>query len=373
MKKRLIPFACWLLCAAAPAPMPGEPYWTDDQLGRLAVWLDEAPKEALNVQPANDLMAALQAGESERLQLAATAAALRLANAYLFGNTAAKERAGWNIGSDDDEIDLRAFLAASLAKNDIDGFFRALRPRHSDYETLRLAYATEADPARRAKLARNLERWRWMPLSLGNRYLLVNTAAYEVGLWENGRQVQSWPVIVGKPRTPTPVFSAKVTGVTYNPWWDVPQSIVAESVGALTRNHPAQARSRGYVWGDGHYRQRPGPTNALGLMKLVMPNPYNVYLHDTPNKALFEKPTRAFSHGCIRVGGALAFASTLLAGTTNQTQIDTVLASGKTTSLSLNRPVPVYITYFTADVVEAGTVQFHADHYGRDDMIGYVK
>ena len=275
--------------------------------------------------------------------------------------------------SNDDEIDLLAYLTASLSRNDIDGFFRSLRPQHRDYEALRLAYASESDPALRTKLARNMERWRWMPLSLGNRYLLVNAAAYEVGLWENGRRIQSWPVIVGKPKTPTPIFSAKVTGVTYNPWWEIPKSIVAESVGSLTRNNPAEAKRRGYVWGDGNYRQRPGPTNALGLMKLVMPNSYNVYLHDTPNKALFEKPARAFSHGCIRVGGALAFASRLLAGTTDQRRIDAILAGGKTTSLSLTHTMPVYITYFTADIAEPGTLRFHADHYRRDAAISYVK
>jgi L,D-transpeptidase YcbB len=369
MKKPLITFAWLLLCAARPVPISTPIAWNDNQLDRLTTWINTAPKEALNVPAANDLSAARKTGEPEKLQLAATEAALRLANAYLFGTATAKERTGWNIVTDDDEIDLRAFLTASLAKNDLDGFFRALRPQHKDYDELRLAYASERDPARRAKLARNLERWRWMPLSMGNRYLLVNTASYEVGLWENGHKVKSWPVIVGKPRTSTPVFSATVTGVTYNPWWDIPGSIVAESVGALTRKNPAEAKRRGYVWGDGHYRQRPGPKNALGLMKLVMPNPYNVYLHDTPNKALFEKPSRAFSHGCIRVGVALDFASTLLAGTMGQPQIDAILSSGKTTSVMLNQAMPVYITYFTADSNEARTVRFHPDHYGRDAII----
>lgn len=373
MKKRLIPLAWVLLCSAAPAPTVSEPFWTDDQIGRLAIWLDEAPKEALTVPPANELREALQAGEPDMLQFTATETALRLASAHLFGSTAVRRRAGWNIASFDEEIDLRAFLAASLKKNDIDSFFRALRPRHSDYELLRLALASETDPARRAKLARNMERWRWMPLSMENRYLLVNTAAFEVGLWENGRKIESWPVIVGKPKTPTPVFSAKVTGITYNPWWEIPRSIVAESIGALTRNNPAEAERRGYVWSNGSYRQRPGPANALGLMKLIMPNPYNVYLHDTPNKGLFAKPARAFSHGCIRVGGALAFASTLLAGATSQTQIDEILKGGKTTSLSLSRPIPVYIAYFTADMAEPGKLRFHADHYGRDAGVPYTR
>ena len=148
---------------------------------------------------------------------------------------------------------------------------------------------------------------------------------------------------------------------------------MAESVGALTRKNPAEAKRRGYVWGDGRFRQRPGRTNALGSMKLVMPNDYTVYLHDTPEQASFKKPARAFSHGCIRVGGALAFASTLLTGTADQKQIDAVLASGKTTTLSLVEPLPVYIAYFTADVVDPNIVRFHTDVYGRDATVSSRK
>lgn len=373
MKKHLMALSLLLSCSAAPA-MPSVPVtWSDDQIDQLADWVDAAPKEALQM-PANDFTGARGAGDLQKLQLSATDAALKLANAYLHGNDAARERAKWNVGLDSDNaIDLNAVLTASLAKNDIGGFFRSLRPHHTDYEILRAAFAKEVDPARRAKLARNMERWRWMPQSLGDRYLLVNAAAYEVSLWDNGRRVQSWPVVVGKTRTPTPVFSTEVTGVNYNPWWNIPKSIVAESVGALTRKNPAEAKRRGYVWGDGKFRQRPGRTNALGLMKLVMPNDYTIYLHDTPEQASFKKPARAFSHGCIRVGEALAFASTLLAGSVDQKQIDAVLASGKTTTLSLSEPLPVYIAYFTADVVEPDTVRFHADYYGRDAAIGYQK
>lgn len=372
MKKHLIAFSLLFGCSATPSPASVPVTWSNDQIDQLASWLDAAPKEALSLPPANDFATARRAGEPQTLQLAATDAALKLANAYLHGNDTARKAARWNIDINaDNAIDLNALLTSSLAKNDVDGFFRSLRPTHPDYEALRSAFASEADPARRAKLARNMERWRWMPRSLGTRYLLVNAAAFEVALWDKGQKVQSWPVVVGKTRTPTPVFSTMVTGVNYNPWWNIPKSIVAESVGALTRKNPAEAKRRGYVWADGTFRQRPGRRNALGLMKLVMPNDYTVYLHDTPEKALFVKPSRAFSHGCIRVGGALAFASTLLKGTADQKQIDTVLASGKTTTLPLAEPLPVYITYFTADVVDPGAVRFHADTYGRDAAIRY--
>ena len=372
MKKHLIALILLFGCSATPSPASVPVTWSNDQIDQLAGWLEATPKEAIDLPPANDFTAARRAGDSQKLQLAATDAALKLANAYLHGNDIARKQAKWNVNVDTDSaIDLSALLTSSLAKNDLNGYFRSLRPRHPDYQLLRTAFATEADPARRATLARNMERWRWMPRSLGTRYLLVNAAAFEVALWDKGHKVESWPVVIGKARTPTPVFSTMVTGVIYNPWWNIPKSIAAESVGALTRKNPAEAKRRGYVWADGAFRQRPGPRNALGLMKLVMPNDYTVYLHDTPEKALFVKPSRAFSHGCIRVGGALAFASTLLTGTTDQKHIDTVLASGKTTTVPLIEPLPVYITYFTADVVDPGAVRFHADTYSRDAAIRY--
>ena len=367
MKKHLIVVSLLFGCSATSAPASVPITWSNDQIDQLAGWLDAAPKEALQMPPANDFITARRAGEPQTLQLSATDAALKLANAYLHGNDTARKQAKWNVDVESDNaVDLNALLTSSLAKNDVNGFFRSLRPHHPDYETLRSAFAIEADPARRVKLAHNMERWRWMPQSLGNRYLLVNAAAYEVALWENGRRVQSWPVVVGKIKTPTPVFSTRITGINYNPWWNIPKSIVAESVGALTRKNPAEAKRRGYVWGDGRFRQRPGRTNALGSMKLVMPNDYTIYLHDTPEQASFKKPARAFSHGCIRVGDALGFASTLLTGTADQKQIDAVLASGKTTTLSLVEPLPVYIAYFTADVIDPGVVRFHTDVYGRD-------
>jgi L,D-transpeptidase YcbB len=108
-------------------------------------------------------------------------------------------------------------------------------------------------------------------------------------------------------------------------------------------------------------------------MKLVMPNSYNVYLHDTPNKTLFAKPSRAFSHGCIRVADAVTFGAILLAGTVNQTQIDATLVKGPTTSFALPQAIPVYVSYFTADVSEQGEVKFHADHYRRDSKIIYTQ
>jgi L,D-transpeptidase YcbB len=365
MKKHLIPFAALLLSSAAPATSEPDYLWTPTQIHQLLTWLEAAPKEGLSIPPEPEFAFALQEDEPSLVYPMATNVALRLARAHLFGCSDAQQRAGWNIKSDDDLIDLKAMLAEALSRNDLNGFFNSLRPRHPNYEMLRQALLTETNSEHRVTLIRNLERWRWMPLDLGKRYLLVNAPGFKVGLWENGHQIETWRVIVGKPKTPTPVFSAMVSGVTLNPWWDVPQSIVAESVGRLARTNPAEARRRGFVWANGSYRQRPGPTNSLGAMKLIMPNPYNIYLHDTPNKALFGKPMRAFSHGCIRVGNALGLAERLLGQ-----PVEPIASTGETMSLPIEVPLPVYVTYFTADMSATGAVEYLTDIYDRDPKMG---
>lgn len=241
-------------------------------------------------------------------------------------------------------------------------------PTHPHFLALRAAHADERDPRRRATLAANLARWEAMPNELGSRYLLVNAAAFELGLWEAGERVARWPVIVGTTSTPTPIFDTMVTGVTLNPWWEIPASIVAESVGALVRNRPAEARRRGYVVQNGRYRQRPGPSNALGRMKLVMPNVYSVGLHDTPNHALFERDNRALSHGCVRVGDALGFAARLLAAQPgwNRERVDATVEGGRTVTIDLAEPMPVYIGYFTAEPGPNGSIRYYPDIYSRD-------
>ena len=315
---------------------------------------------------------AVATSDPAQIDGAATTLALRLARMHVLGSVGTADRQGWDIRDPDTQIDLPAQLSRALAAapadpaGGLDRFYGGLQPQFPDYAALRIALATEQDPARRRTIALNMERWRWMPLTPGPDYIIVNAAAFDVSLWRQGKLVGTWPVIVGKPGTPSPVFAATVRGVTFNPWWDVPANIARESVAALMRNHPALARQRGYVRVDGHYRQRPGPANALGQMKLAMPNPYNVYLHDTPDKKLFAREIRAFSHGCIRVGDALGFASTLLAGKATAEEANAIVASGQTVTVALPAPLPVYVAYFTAARGSDGTVRILPDIYGRD-------
>lgn len=340
--------------------------WNSSAIGQLRSWIAAAPEDALSRPDSSALDRAIAGGDRETIDREASALALKLAQLFLLGGTAAADRVGWRIQDTDRQIDLEGQLNVALAAGRLDDFFAGQRPQHPEYGVLRDAYRVETDPARRRKIALNMERWRWMPVSLGQDYLLVNTASFEATRWRAGGRAGTWRVIVGKTGTPTPVFAAKVTGVNFNPWWTVPGNIIRESVGGLIRRSPATARARGYVWSGGTVRQRPGANNALGRMKLVMPNPFSVYLHDTPNRDLFARDVRAFSHGCVRVGDALGLAESLLEGSRTRAQIDGLVASGNSVTVNLARPLPVYITYFTAGTRADGSLALFDDLYGRD-------
>lgn len=366
MRKTLL-IAVALLTSAAAAPESGTvPQWPEEQVRILRRWAVAAPLDALPEPSTAALDKAVAGGNQAEIDKAATDLALRLARMHLLGCAPEQERKSWHMPEVDDYYDLPAYLAFMLGKEDIDLFFSLLIPHHPDYAALRAAYAAETDPVRRATLALNMERWRWLPVDLGETFLIVNAARFEVTYWKDGRKSGTWPVIVGKPKTPTPTFATFVKGVTFNPWWNVPKSIVAESVGSLVRRRPAEARRRGYVWGNGSYRQKPGPSNALGQMKLDMPNQFSIYMHDTPSKDLFLKEVRAFSHGCIRVGDAMGFAGALLGDSLPKEKIDTIIAGRVTQTHALPKPMPVYVTYFTADTGKDGRVAILPDIYRRD-------
>ena len=347
--------------------------WTPAQVDRLAQWLEGADNEALPSMDADAvaLRAAQFKGEPAVIASLATDRALRLAFAMRYGAIPYERRTDWEIAGDGTDIDMPAALADALVADRLDPFFGDLRPTHPYYAQLQAAYVLETDPARHAAIGTSLERWRWMPRAMTSRYLMANAATFELTLWDEGKPIERWPVVVGKEKTKTPIFTTIVTGMIFNPWWEIPSSIVAESVGAMVRNRPAEARRKGYVFANGRYRQRPGPGNSLGQVKLVMPNSYNVYLHDSPAKALFERDVRAFSHGCIRVGNAFGMAANLLSGQTewDMARIDKVVASGVTTPVSLARTLPVYIVYFTAEPEGKDSVRVVPDIYERDASI----
>ncbi|HEY1473306.1 MAG TPA: L,D-transpeptidase family protein [Pseudolabrys sp.] len=238
-----------------------------------------------------------------------------------------------------------------------------------------------------------MERLRWMPEDLGQQYLIVNIAGFELRRIDAGAIKERMAVVVGKPYHRTPVFSDRIRYVEFNPTWTVPPAIAVNEELPKLRSNPGAVAAQGFEavqgdrampiqsidwsrYGPGNFpfqlRQKPGANNALGRVKLMFPNPHNVYLHDSPARGLFSRTERAFSHGCIRLARPLELAEQVLqAGGVagwDSGRIDGVIASAKTTVVNLREPLPVHITYLTA-WVDGGTANFRGDIYGHDQKL----
>jgi murein L,D-transpeptidase YcbB/YkuD len=243
--------------------------------------------------------------------------------------------------------------------------------------------------ARIAQVAINLERWRWMPDDLGERHFLVNIPYYHLVAREHGKPVLDIRVVVGKPGNETPTFSDEMTEVVFSPYWNIPETIALEETAPavlrdpnyLARNNMEVINASGRVmspadvpWDDEQalrglsFRQRPGANNALGFVKFLFPNRYNVYIHDTPADALFSRIGRAFSHGCIRVEEPETLAQYVLRDRSEWTPdaILTAMRAGEERHVKLNSPIPVHIVYLTSWVDDAGGLHFQPDIYGYD-------
>lgn len=350
-----------------------EAQWDRRNVEALIGAVDDLAAEGLS--PADydvkELRVALQAGNDTEVNAAASKLFTQIATDLSQGLISPDRRARWAIkGAAVDPEAVNAAMETALLERRVAGTLVAFAPDHPQYALLKAALAkteTTTDPEKRARLRLNMERWRWMPRDPGAEYILVNVPSFDLIVVRNGAVIDRRRVIVGAPKTPTPQFAATVTGLTFNPTWHVPASIVAEGVGALLESDPDAARKQGYyVAADGGVRQKPGPANALGRMKLEMPNPFSVFLHDTPQKPLFQRETRAFSHGCIRVEGALDLAQTLMAPTWDKEIINDVVSTATTVTVKLDPPIPVYITYFTAVADADAVVSFYPDIYRRD-------
>ncbi len=247
--------------------------------------------------------------------------------------------------------------------------------------------------ARIKQIKLNMERWRWLPRKLGDPYVMVNTAGYELEVSEGRQTVLRLRVITGQKKNETPVIGSKLGTVQFNPYWVVPSTIAAEELLPKQQKNPDFFSSRGFrvfdKWGEDakelklskinwskfnaknfpyKVRQDPGPRNALGRIKFLFANDFAIYLHDTPHRRLFNKESRAFSHGCIRVEHPLELASYLLAGENGWTKehIEEVIASGETQNARLPKPVPLYLVYWTAWMGASEQMNFRADIYERD-------
>ncbi|HEX8626393.1 MAG TPA: L,D-transpeptidase family protein [Allosphingosinicella sp.] len=352
--------------APAAAPVIGAD-WSRKDAQQLLRYVEGIGSEGLD--PADYNAAALRAAidsDDDGLSEIATSTFLKVASDLKFGHVRDGGRIDWHVKDDSWNVYDQQALLDRAVKGDVAETFESLLPTHPQYAALKALLADKSiDSKTRDRIRINLDRWRWLPQNLGSKYVIVNVPAYTVALVENGQTLNRRRAVAGAIKTPTPSLSAVITGAIFNPWWEVPSSIASEVRGK--KGYVAVKDDSGKVI---RWRQPPGPSNALGRMKLVMGNPYAIYLHDTNAKNLFNKQARAFSHGCIRTEDAVGFAQTLLEGTEwNRAKIDQTLASGKATQANLAAPVPVYIVYFTVAATSDGPPNSYADMYSRDGKV----
>ena len=273
---------------------------------------------------------------------------------------------------------------------------KAFQARHGLTEDAEVGPKTRAAlnaslDQRIAQLRAVLERWRWMPRPGPGKYLLVNTAGFRLALYKDGQPDLEMRVIVGVPdkKWATPSFTAPVQSLVLNPYWNVPRNILYDEVLPDALADPAYLERKRIRLLDetgeevalspeelrdlaqgGNFpyrlRQDAGAGNALGRVKLMLPNQFDIYLHDTNRPWLFQRSYRAFSHGCIRLEKPLTLAARLLGDDWDEAKLNAAAATAKNRTLKLPAPTPAYIVYLTAWVEANGRVQFREDHYRRE-------
>jgi murein L,D-transpeptidase YcbB/YkuD len=315
-------------------------------------------------------MTALQTGDPLQISSAATDRFNKLSSDLALGHVRGDARQDWHIVDNDLDANRQAtLLIAALAQHRVADALRGLLPTHPQYGALKTALlvAKPTDKALINRIRLNMDRWRWLPRDLGDKYIIVNVPAFHATLVENGVTRWKHRAIAGAIKTPTPQLSAMATGVILNPWWEVPKSIEHEVVG-----------KKGFVplkGKDGkaqRWRQPPGPTNALGQLKFVMPNQWAIYLHDTNARSRFNSQVRALSHGCVRTEHVVDLATELLGddgGEWTPEKIQETLDSKKSVQASFVKPVPVYIVYFSSAALIDGRIIDYTDVYKRDAKV----
>lgn len=327
------------------------------------------------------LKAAIAAGPGDALDQVASRSFAWLIEDLRDGRTPMTARVQWfAVDPDQDEMPTADIMSQALASHDIAGVIDRLAPTHPDYVALKqaLAETPEAQAARKSLIRANMDRWRWLKRDLGEVYLMTNVPEFQLRLTVKNRNIRTYKTVVGKPgSTATPQLAETVTAVVFNPTWTVPQSIVkGEGLGAKVMANPAWARANGYKGTKAENGmitvvQQPGKNNALGLMKIDMPNPHAIYLHDTPAKQFFNSDVRAFSHGCIRTERAVELGMTMaiLGAQMPAEDAANLSRAGVYTKVPMTRTFPVYITYFTMARSIDGELKKFADIYERDKPV----
>jgi murein L,D-transpeptidase YcbB/YkuD len=300
-------------------------------------------------------------------------------------------------------FDPKSLLEATAATEKVDAYLRGLHPQHPQFELLRQALVKARASGHRDNVSRllaNLERWRWMPADLGSFYVWDSIPDQMTRVYDKGEVVLAEKIVVGKPTTPTPIFSADMQFVIFHPEWGVPNGIktnelaprLRQSSGgmwlfggsnasAVLRANNLRVTYNGRAidpdsinWANVDIRnysfvQSAGPSNVLGMVKFRFPNKHDVYMHDTPERNLFGGSTRAFSHGCMRVQNPMRLAEVLLAHDKGWSKGEVQEAERRGADVTLTTTIPVHVTYFTAVAEPNGDVRYLPDIYGLDGRV----
>lgn len=360
------------------------------------------PPEAFDVPPASDLPATAEAQAVDEIKL--SLAVLKYAR-FAKGGRVSPSRISNLFDQKPDLRDPKTVLSEIAASAAPGAYLTSLHPKQGQFESLRkvLIRAVANAKARGRKpsgdpaiqrLIVNMERWRWMPADLGTYYVWNNVPSFVTRVIKDGKSIYVEKVIVGQLKYATPIFSASMRSIVFNPEWTVPDTIKFEDLAPRLRQGSADGtrdvsilannklsvsyqgrpiKAETVDWGRANIRQytftqSPGPDNVLGVLKFNFPNRHAVYMHDTIQPELFNETERTLSHGCIRVRQPDRLAALLLAedkGWSAQ-QVKDLLGRGKNSGVSLSKPVPVHLTYFTAAVDAQGKLQNFADVYGLD-------
>lgn len=288
------------------------------------------------------------------------------------------------------DVDVRKTVDDAIASDSIAQLADRLAPKHVEYARLRSALQNAAGTDRDV-IELNMNRWRKMPDDLGERHIRINIPAFELEVHDGNAIPLKMKVVVGTNENKTPLFSGEMKYVVFSPYWNIPESILTKETLPKIQADPGYAKRQNLEvvkvsgkhleivdpddidWdrvgpSDIQLRQKPGDRNSLGLVKFIFPNRYNVYLHDTPTDSLFDRLTRNFSHGCIRVEKPQELAEYVLRDQSEWTpeRIGSAMHAGQENHVSLKKPLPVYILYFTAWVDDSGMLHTEKDVYGYD-------
>jgi murein L,D-transpeptidase YcbB/YkuD len=286
-------------------------------------------------------------------------------------------------------VDLKAILAQLSVSPDLMSSVDHLMPSSPKFAQLAAELHWLRSSAQGGDASANvnkvivaMEELRWMPQEFPDRYVFINQPAYMAYYTENGELTLSMKAVIGQQDHQTNFFDASIKKVEFNPDWGVPQSIIKNEMLPHLKRDPSYLDKEGYEvsvkgksmpsakvdWTQPLENiavvQPPGPDNALGQLKILFPNPHDIYMHDTPARGKFASQDRMFSHGCVRLENPRAMAAAVLK--TSMESVDQAIAGGQKTDVPVPEEIPVYVSYFTAWPTADGIIHYYDDIYGRD-------